>query len=254
MHGRKVALAVLTAAMLGIGLWRWRTYATAVWNHAPDQVLFQYDMILGGPVTESECGMHVPYVTVFGDGRVVFTKQTQGNDMHLYEARIAEKQLQALVMQAKPALLTLRRQSGPSTMPDERPQVFVLVTPDGTQDVEVYGSGLRRWWEHRALQRLVDRVAGLLPPDATPYVPETLDLAVRREDFALSPDLPPWPAGLPRPPADQPDEWARIAVSAAAVQEAARMPVWPRQRFRDGEKGYAVRVLPGIPVLHHWCQ
>ncbi|HYG59160.1 MAG TPA: hypothetical protein VD902_13955 [Symbiobacteriaceae bacterium] len=75
MNVRRLAWVLGAAIIVAMALY-FRPAPTVDWPRSPGQAVFQIDTFPGSPATLFMAEVHVPDLTVFGDGRVTFAQAT----------------------------------------------------------------------------------------------------------------------------------------------------------------------------------
>lgn len=251
---------LLLTAVLGAVLLLTGCRSTSVQPHVPvdtDQVVFQIDTA-GGFVPRIEAEAHVPELTVFGNGRMLYVRQDQNGIRQVLETRLPEPKLRELLDLAVRSMAGLKESYEWEGVADASTTRFALLTAEGTKSVSVYAFDLdpdQRGRDQAVMNRLRSlraAVTAALPDKAPVYLPESVQLIAEM--------LPPgeydtptqdWPAGLPDLPVGTgAGETVRETHSGEAAQKLLKaVPYRTFGFYRSKERLFVVAVKPEVPVL-----
>ena len=251
---------LLLTAALGAVLLLTGCRSTSVVPHVPvdtDQVVFQVDTA-GGFVPRIEAEAHVPELTVFGNGRVLYVRQDQDGVRRVVETRLPETKLRELLDLAVRSMAGLKESYEWEGVADASTTRFALLTAEGTQNVSVYAFDLdpdQRARDQTVMNKLrAVRAAftAALPDQAPVYRPESVQLIAEM--------VPPgeydapvldWPAGLPDLPVGTgAGETVKETHSGETAQKLVKeVPYRTFGFYRSEERLFIVAVKPDVPVL-----
>lgn len=251
---------LLLTAVMGAAFWLSGCRSAAVEPHVPvdtDQVVFQIDTH-GGFVPRIEAESHVPELTVFGDGRVLYVHQDQDGVRQVLETRLPEAKLRELLDLAVRSMAGLKASYEWEGVADASTTRFALLTAEGTKSVLVYAFALEP--DQRArdlavmnkLRAVRAAFTAALPDKAPVYLPESVQLIaemVPPGDY----DTPvlDWPAGLPDLPVGTgAGETVKEAHSGETAQQLVKeVPYRTFGFYRSKGQQFVVAVKPEVPVL-----
>lgn len=222
-----------------------------------DQVVFQIDTA-GGFVPPIEWEAHVPELTVFGDGRVLFVRQDQAGVRRVLETRLEAAKLSQLMRQADQAMTGLKESYEFGGVADASTTRFALQTAAGKRSTSVYAFGMdpaQRGRDQEDLAKLTalrSAFTAVLPDQAPVHTPDSVEIiaeTVPPGEYSV-PQLD-WPAGLPDlPDAAGPNEMVRKTYTGNDARKLVQqVPYRSMGLYRFRNNLYFVAVKPAVPLL-----
>lgn len=238
-------LWVLIAVVLLLGSW----YALnnrrppLEWTRSPDQVVFEIDEGGGGPLPHYYPWLHLPSISVFGDGRVLFTQgQSDSRMRSLRVAYLPEEKLRHLLEKADRTLAKAKPHN--YRLIDGGATWFTLVTSAGTRQ---FSTQCITCGSSRALAVLEKAFRDELMSGSNEYVPDDVIIVAIPTSNPSQAALE-WPDGLGTPlPEGSPNLYVPAGTAKALVE---RHGIAREKLYRYGDREYRIEVVPRVPKLH----